>query len=98
MCTRPASRRMARWCETVGWVTSILPARSPTEIQQQQHSLMIFWRVSSAMALAKRTGFAFIDVYLFEIISKFVYLSRVTRLLTQMIIHTIVESVDDNQG
>jgi hypothetical protein len=28
------------------------------------------------MAFAKRTGFAFIDVYLCEIISKFVYLSR----------------------
>jgi hypothetical protein len=28
------------------------------------------------MALAKRTGFACIDVYLFDIISKFVYLSR----------------------
>src|SRR5574339_553231 len=34
MFTRPASRKIARWWDTVGWVTCSLAARSPTEIQQ----------------------------------------------------------------
>jgi len=54
--TSPASRRMARWCETVGWVTFSRSTISVTESQLQQQNFMIFCRVSSARALAKRTG------------------------------------------
>jgi hypothetical protein len=44
----------------VGCEKPIFSTISLTESSQQQHSLMILWRVSSAMALAKRTGSNFI--------------------------------------